>query len=281
MIELSESETSEWQPGYLCFAGAAARAFDMRGNTVTDEERFAEAKNKILGKNRERSGIGTLSEKTVHVILKHYYAPDESMHEIGLEGCVADVYTGSEIMEIQTGNFDRLRGKLERFLPLYPVTVIYPIPHDKWLIWIDEKTGEMSGKRKSPLHGSAYLAFKELYKIKNVLTNRNLRLRLVLLDMEEYRLLNGWSRDRKKGSSRYDRIPVRLAGEVCIDCPQDYLQLLPYDLPEVFTARQFGKQVHIPDRLASLTLHVLHHVGVVERVGKRGNAYEYRVKEEA
>lgn len=58
---------------------------------MTSEEtaRFTAAKERIIGKNRERNGIGTLSEKTVHAVLKNYYAPDETQHEIPVEGCVA------------------------------------------------------------------------------------------------------------------------------------------------------------------------------------------------
>lgn len=115
-----------------------------------DEKRFETAKNKIIGIERQRQGIGTLSEKTVHAVLKHYYAPDEDMHEIPIENFVADIYTGSEIIEIQTRSFNAMRKKLEVFLPLYPVTIVYPIPHIKWLSWIDETTGEVSPKRKSP-----------------------------------------------------------------------------------------------------------------------------------
>ena len=61
---------------------------------MTSEEtaRFTAAKERIIGKNRERNGIGTLSEKTVHAVLKNYYAPDETQHEIPVEGCVADIF---------------------------------------------------------------------------------------------------------------------------------------------------------------------------------------------
>lgn len=247
---------------------------------MTEEERFLGAREKIIGKRRDRHGIGTLSEKTVHAVLKYYYAPDEDMHEIPIEGYVADIYTGSEILEIQTRSFDRMRDKLAHFLPLYPVTVIYPIPHEKWLIWIDEESGEGSVPRKSPLKGSPYMAFKELYRIKNYLLDKNLHLKLVLTDMEEYRLLNGWSRDKKKGSSRYDRVPLRIVEEVCVDCPQDYMQFVPYELEEPFTVRQFAQAAHIRPPLAQMTLHILNYVHVVERVGKKGNAYLYRVAEE-
>lgn len=244
---------------------------------MSNQTRFEEAKNKIVGVDRQRLGIGTLSEKTVHAILKNYYEPDEDKQEIPIENYVADIYSNGEIIEIQTRQFNKLRDKLKAFLPLYPVTIVYPIPREKWLIWIDEESGELSAKRKSPKKGNAYMIFPELYKIKMFLREENLRIRPVLLDMEEYRLLNGWSRDKKKGSSRFDRIPTTFVEEVEINCLEDYMQFVPYELQEQFTAREFAKAAHIAVSLAQTTLNILHHVGVVERVGKQGKAYLYEV----
>lgn len=244
-----------------------------------DEKRFAAAKEKIIGKSRERIGIGTLSEKTVHTVLKHYYAPDEEMHEIPIEHYVADIYTGMEIIEIQTRAMNRMRKKLEVFLPLYPVTIVYPIPRQKWLFWIDEETGEVSQKRKSPKKGNVYQAFIELYKIRPFLAHPNLRLRLDLIDMEEYRLLNGWSRDKKKGSERYDCIPTAFVEEICINDIRDYMQLIPYELPEQFTAKEFAKCVKIPAGLAGTVLLIFYDLKLVNRVAKSGNSYIYEVNE--
>ena len=248
---------------------------------MTPEEirRFEEAKIKIIGKNRERTGIGTLSEKTVHAVLKNYYAPDEDLHEIPVENCVADIYTGKEIIEIQTRSFNRMRPKLERFLPLYPVTIVYPIPFVKTVYWIDEESGEISGGRRSPVKGNPYMVFPELYKIKMYLKDPNLRIRLAFLNMEEYKLLNGWSRDRKRGSTRFDRIPVSIQEECELSCPRDYLQFVPYDIPEPFTAARFAKAVHIRKELAGTVLNILHYLEVVEQDGKEKNAYLYRVRE--
>ena len=244
-----------------------------------DQVRFEEAREKIIGKNRIRQGIGTLAEKTMHAVLKNYYAPDEDMHEIPIENYVADIYTGTEIIEIQTRSMDRMRKKLEVFLPLYPVTIVYPIPREKWLYWIDEETGEVSQKRKSPKKGNPYQAFIELYKIRPFLSNPNLRLRLDLIDMEEYRLLNGWSKDKKKGSERYDRIPVRFSEEISIDCVRDYMQLIPYEVPEQFTVKDFAKCAKIPIRLAGTILLIFNDLELVRRIGKKGNSYIYEVNE--
>lgn len=244
-----------------------------------DQERFEAAKRKIILTERSRQGIGTLSEKTVHAILKNYYQPDTSKQEIPIGNLVADIFTGKEILEIQTRNFFSLKRKLEIFLPQYPVTIIYPLPYKKWVIWIDEKTGEFSEKRKSPKTGSLYDAFKELYKIKSFLEYEKLTVKVVFLDMEEYRLLNGWSKDRKRGSHRYDRIPLCLVKEVDLTCPRDYLQLLPDGLEEPFCVKTFAKAVKIKQDRASQILHILHQLNLVERIGKKGNAYLYRVRE--
>ena len=201
------------------------------------------------------------------------------MHEIPIENYVADIYTGKEIIEIQTRSMNRMRKKLEAFLPLYPVTIVYPIPREKWLYWIDEETGEVSQKRKSPKKGNPYQAFIELYKIRPFLPDPNLRLRLDLIDMEEYRLLNGWSKDKKKGSERYDRIPTAFSEEVCIDCARDYMQLIPYELPEQFTVKEFAKCAKIPTRLAGTVLLIFTDLELVTRVGKKGNSYIYEVNE--
>ena len=244
---------------------------------MLDQKAFEDAKKRIIGVDSQRLGIGTLTEKTMHAILKNYYEPDEDKQEIPIENYVADIYTDGEIMEIQTRQLNKLRGKLAVFLPLYPVTVVYPIPREKWLIWIDEKSGELSNKRKSPVKGNPYLAFPELYKIKMFLKDPNLRLRLVLLDIEEYRLLNGWSRDKKRGSSRFDRIPISLEEEVEINCLRDYMQFVPHELEGSFTSGEFAKAAHINISLAQTVLNILYHVGTVTKVGKKGKQYLYHV----
>ena len=187
----------------------------------------------------------------------------------------ADIFTGDEIIEIQTRNFDQVRKKLDRFLPQYPVTVVLPIPDTKWLIWIDEETGELTTPRKSPKKGNEYGAFKELYKIKTYLKKEGLTIVLLFLDMEEYRLLNGWSHDKKKGSTRYDRIPIRITKEVRLENVVDYQMLIPNSLKGEFTCAEFAKAVKINNRQANLVLNVLFYLDVVKRIGKRGRAFVY------
>ena len=251
-----------------------AEAHDLSEASV----RFDAARSKVISLSpRERHGIGMQAEKTLHAVLKNYIDPDEDHQEIPVDGCIADIFARDRITEIQTANMNAMRARLSCFLPRYPVRVVYPIPAQKWVIWIDPDTGTLLKKNKSPLRGSFFHAFRELYKIRPFLKDPNLSFELLLIDMEEYRLLDGWSRNRKRGSHRYDRIPLRIADRMLLTCPQDYMQFVPEGLPEPFTAAEFAHEVGFRKKGFSTVLLLLTEMGVVERVGKKGNAYLYRI----
>ena len=245
---------------------------------MDNHQRFLDSKNKILEKDRQKVVIGTLSEKTLHAILKNYLESDEDKQEIPINKYVADIYNGKEIIEIQTSQFNRLRDKLKSFLPEYKVTIVYPIAHVKWLLWVDDETGEVSNKRKSPKVGNELLIFPELYKIKEFLTHQNLYFKIILLDLEEYKLLNGYGKQKKIRASKYDRIPISIFKEIDIERIEDYLQFIPYEIKEPFTVKDYAKECKINVNLAGVTLNILYHLSVVERIGKEGNAYLYRVR---
>lgn len=244
-----------------------------------NKEQFESAKNKIIGIKRNRNGIGTLSEKTVHAILKNYYEPDEDYHEIPVNGYVADIYRDGNIIEIQTANFNKLRNKLDVFLNDYQVTVVYPMPYIKWLSWLDEETGYIGPKRKSPKKGNPYEVFYQLYKIKSYLTNPNIRIKIVMMNMEEIRLLNGWSKDKKKGSSRFDRIPTEIVEEIDLYSLEDYMQMVPIELTETFCSKDYAKASHLSIGMAQTALNILTYTGTVKRIGKRGNEILYNINE--
>jgi hypothetical protein len=246
--------------------------------------RFEEAKQKVIGVDRQRFGIGTYGEKSVHSILKNYYEMDEDKQEIPIGNYVADIYRNmdgiEEIIEIQNSQFHRIKGKLTAFLPEYQVTVVYPVAMTKWVIWIDEESGELTQKRKSSKKGNLYLIFQELYRIKEFLMDLHLKIRIVQMDVEEYRILDGYGKDKKARATKFDRIPIRLLKEIELERREDYVQFIPYELEEDFTVKEFSKAAKIPASLASITLHILNYVGAVARVGKKGRAYLYRVEGE-
>ena len=238
---------------------------------MTAEERFQAA----AGRAGERtgSGIGTLGEKTLHACLKYYLDPDKTHHEVRVGRYVADIADGKSVTEIQSRQFYRLQKKLAAFLERGPVTVAYPVAKRKWVNWVSPETGEIVSRRRSTRSGSAADVLPELYDLRAFLGR--LHIHVLLLEVEEYRLLNGWGPEKKRGGARYERRPVALLGEVELPPGDNYARLLPPGHPESFTVKDFAKRCRLSEARARAALGVLTRTGAVLRTGKHGRALVY------
>jgi hypothetical protein len=226
-------------------------------------------------------GIGVEQEKTLHALLKRYVCPDDDYHEVAVAGSVADVCIDGQIFEIQTGSFYPLRGKIGRYLERtdYRVTVVYPIAARKWLIWNDPETGDCTARRLSPRKGREADALKELFWLAPYLKNERLSVRLLLLELEEYRNLDGYSADRKKGSRRIDRMPIGLLRD-CTLCGADAYRCFLEGLPEHFAAKDYAKWSHLRGRAVYSALNLFCELGLLERSSEKvGRSYVYRQTE--
>ena len=241
----------------------------FRTPTPLELDRFERALSQV-SYQRQLNGIGTRGEKTLHAVLKAMIDEDSTHHEQKIGPFVADVFDGERITEIQTRQFNTMRSKLEAFLPVVPVTIVYPMASRKWLVWLDPLTGEATTRRLSPKKANPIEVVLELYKISAFLDHPRLRITVALLEMEEQRWLSGWSEDKKKGSRRHERIPLKLDGVVTLSQPSDYLKLLPADLPETFTSAQLAKLAKISLRTAQTALRILERLGQIESIGKDG-----------
>lgn len=248
-------------------------------NPISNEkrERFHNALMKVTS-DRERPTIGTLSEKTIHAVIKLYTEPNEDRHEIPIGKHVADIYSDDRIYEIQTKNLKRLCEKLDEYLPCYKVTIVHPIIRRKKIYWIDPDTGEMTvPKRPSPHIGSFENGIEELYSIWEYVKNPNLNVSFILIDADEFRLRDGYGRDNKKYGKWIDKVPTDIIDEKEFERPEDYLQYLPEGIPEEFTVKE-AVECGMKEAYAGLIISFLHKIGVIDRIGKKGRAYLYRLK---
>lgn len=244
--------------------------------------------------------IGTLREKRLHAAVKRYLCPDEACHERPVgdllmedgskpRRMVADILTDSHILEVQTGGFFPLREKIGWYLTHTPcrVTVVHPIPAVKYLSWIDPEDGSILSRRKSPKRGRVRDVAKELYWVSDFIGDPRFAVRLLLLELEEYRMADGWSRDKKRGSNRYERFPTALLGDVTLWTPADYASFfLPPALtapdaegaPPVFTAAAYAKAAGIRGKATYSTIHLLERLELIrESEEKVGRSRAYRV----
>ena len=231
-----------------------------------DKMRFAEARRKLLEKPQSK-GIGTLSEKTVHAVLKEYYGGGEENKEIPLGGFVADVVSEDGVIEIQTRALYRLERKLEALLPLCRVTVVYPIEARKYLLDIDPDSGELISKRLSPKRLKIWHGIAELYGIRKFLGNENLTVRFPVLTVEETRIR---AAEKKRRADKIDKLPADMTEEVVIRRKEDIAALLPEELPDGFTSAEFAKLCRINADTAGKCIRVLSVMGIITEYGKQG-----------
>ena len=240
---------------------------------MTQAEQLQNARMAVLGYDGEKNGIGTLGEKALHAILKHYLDADVSHHEQKFKGFYADVRNEDGFFEIQTRAFERLPRKLDAFLSESTTTVVYPIARHRRLSWIDPKTRELSPKRKSPKIGKLADAAKELYRIRRYLTHPNFRLRVIMLDCDEYKKKTAGGYH----AARCERIPHALVEDLTFSAPADYAAFLPEGLGATFTSADLSKTLKVPRSTAGTLLLLLTELDVVRRIGRQGRAYLYEI----
>lgn len=227
-----------------------------------------------VNRTQRDGGINTMGEKRLHQVLKRYYEPDETRHEQKVGRHIADILRGGEIIEVQTGSFFPLKAKIAYYLRETDccVTIVHPILAKKWVSWIDGETGSVSKRHRSPKKGTLIEAVRELVYLLDHLPNDRLRFVFPVIEAEDYRMLDGWSRDRKRGSTRYERIPLALLGEERLAVPADFAALIPAALTDPFTAAEFGKAARLASRPCYAVIKVLCAMGVIEPGEKQGRS---------
>lgn len=262
-----------------------------------ESERFAAIAAEVtrlpLSDAQGNAGIGTLREKRLHMVIKHYLSGDPTYEEVpihelseaGRRDCVADVrLPDGHIFEVQTGGFYPLRRKLALYMEHTdsPVTVVHPLPYIKYLSWIDPANGQILSRRRSPRRATVTAVARELYWLSDQIGDPRFTLRLLLLEIEEFRMKDGWSRDGKRGSNRYERIPTALHDQVDLTTPADYAAyFLPPALAAApdrpFTAADYARVTGIRGRATYGTLHLLEKLSLIREDGMAGRSRCYRI----
>ncbi len=240
-----------------------------------NKARFYNILYRVTLEEHERFNIGTYKEKKLHIVMKRYFEEDPTFHEIPTNGFIADIRRDDVITEIETGGFTGLKPKLAAYLPEYRVNLVYPLAAKKYISWIDPETHEIGPRRHSPKKANVYTAIADMIRILPFVKNENLTIVVPLLEMDEYRMLDGWSHDRKRGSNRYERIPTDLYELITLNSDEDYEKTIPFEKGEVFTVKEFAKGIHSDTETARRVIKVLEARGLLALVGKESRSYRY------
>ena len=226
-------------------------------------------------------GIGTLGEKRMHAIIKRYLCEDHACHEVGVldTSYVSDVRIGNDVFEVQTGAFYPMKKKIAHYIENTDctVTVVHPISVERWVTWVDVKTGEVTPRKRSPKRERAIHLLPELYCLLSHLSNERLRFRLLMIEEEDFRTLTGRKDNRKRGARLYERMPLSLLGEIEFSSPTDFSVFLPADLPSPFTVKDFSQKTGLRGRDAYSAVHVLEKLGIITQTDPVGRAMAFKL----
>jgi hypothetical protein len=219
--------------------------------------------------------IGTLNEGALHAQLKDWYRCRGDRIEQVVDGFVVDLVRGELLVEIQTGGFAPLRGKLELLTRQHQVRLVAPVPLVRTIIRLSDE-GEVLSVRRSPRRGRIEDIFNRLVSIPSLLCRPRFELELILSRQDELRVYRQGQAFRRHGWVVTGRRLVSVDRCVRIACPGDAASLLPAGLPELFDTAELAEAAAVERRLAQQMSYCLRAMGVLDMAGKRGNAIVYR-----
>ena len=222
-------------------------------------------------------GFNVYNEGLIHKAVKLYIEPNTECHEVHLPHAVADVLSGDTVYEVQTGSPLPLIPKIKALLDEYRVTLVLPFRALTHHVWLDPDSGEASvpkriNARPKPIH----TASQSLYAVRELISHPGFSVRILPLAIDEVRLLDGYGRDRRRRATLVSRTPTRLLDDIELSSVDDYKIFIPDTLGDEFTAPEFLRAIKSRSRYDRIALSLLAHLGLIERTGKRGNAYIYR-----
>ena len=225
-----------------------------------------------------RSQIGIMNERMLHSVIKSCIADSDDELEVKISGKnIADVLKGNTVYEIQTENLFPVKKKLEFYLSKteYDVNVVFPVPREKYVCWIDPESGEASKMNRSPKKRTLTDYADTLIYLSEYIGNPRVTLTVLYISECEYRNLDGKrSKDKKRGSTRIERVPLELISCEEYKVKEDYRVLLPSE--ERFTAKKYAVEKHLrSQRKISFAIKMMQAIGLIRACGKEGRAVLY------
>ncbi|WP_304223868.1 hypothetical protein [Gracilinema caldarium] len=236
-------------------------------------------------------------ESTLHAQLKMMYAGPDGEQEVPVGTYFCDCKAPSgQLVEIQTGSFGPLKNKLRHIGQNHTVKIVHPIIRNRY---IETYSADMTliRKRRSPKKGSLWDLFKALMHGPELAIHKNITIELVALDILEKRIQDGKGSWRRQGISLSDKSLLHIHDTITLQYPDSYLAFIPFSIEERFTIRDIYNRFQDEQAMnrkpidaafcspsrelqnyssVQRAVYVLHRMGLIQRVGKKGAFYLYR-----
>lgn len=239
------------------------------------------------------SDFSTLKESSLHSTLKKIYAyQNDGQTEVELNNHIYDIVTKeNKIIEIQNQNLNHLLPKIKDTIEKgMKIKVVYPVIVTKHIELYD-KDKNLIKRTKSPVKGCIYSIFKELKGIYPVLLEKSFTLEVPFITITEIRIQedlpvqseNKLRRFKRNWNKQNKKLNEILESRT-FKCREDYLSLLPSELPQEFYSKDLEKalkEAKMPARIcknANLILWVFHKMKLIELTKTEKRRKYYKIK---
>jgi hypothetical protein len=240
-----------------------------------------------------RISLTKLNETSLHQALKSLYRKEESIQEevpIEINGQKYRIDLLDEkskiVYEIQRAGFGgKFSKKVLSILDstVYRIRIVHPIVYKEKVTRMQQEKQISVTHRK--YNTSIYHLFENLVRFK---VPYHERLEFDILLIYEHKIKEFIGYYRRSGRRRYQTMNRDLLEIIKVhkirNC-DDFLSLLPKELPHQFTNRDLSQQMYtnIPGRrnkrIPGMITYSLCQLGLLKRVGKQGNAYLFQKQE--
>jgi hypothetical protein len=219
------------------------------------------------------TAIGTLNESSLHADLKSMLTEPGDELEVPLDGFVIDIRRGTLLIEVQTQSFASMARKLDNLLDRYDIRIVHPIAVTTYLVRPDR------GRRRSPKRGTVYSVLDELVSIPTLIDHPRLALDVALLDIDRHQIHDPKARRGRGGWRTVDKTIREIRGWRRFESGGDVLNLLPAELPSIFTTADIAAIGEIDRSGAQKLTYVLRSLGLIELIDADRRGYRYRLSE--
>ncbi len=185
-------------------------------------------------------------ESTLHQQLKLLYAKSAERREVRVGDYRVDAISRGTLIEIQQSGLSAIRHKIQTLLQDHRVLVVKPIVATRMLRTRQNAQSEYAAPRKSPYRGSWLDAFDELMHLFRVFPHPQLKIELLLVDIEEDRTRKARYRFRRADHVVDDRRLLQIRERCLLRTPADLEQLVPPFPAAPFTTAELALAWNVP-----------------------------------
>ena len=211
-----------------------------------------------------------MNEGPIHAELKSVLAEPGDQLEVPLDGFVIDIRRGDLLIEIQTQSFASMTRKLDALLERFRIRIVHPVAA------VTHLHRPPKPSRRSPKKGDRYSILDELVSVPTLIDHPGLSVDVALMEIDRYQTHDPAARRGRGGWRTTDKQIRSILTWQRLESGDDVLDLLPSDLPAIFTTADIAATGCTGRTGAQRLVYVLKSLELITLVDADPRGYRYR-----